>query len=62
MSEALGTVHIRGRELLRGPVSPKLVFEQIVAPVPEIMDGYLYFVDIIFLRMYIYIMGGGIDA
>jgi hypothetical protein len=46
MAEKLGTVHTRGRKLLRGwrwPVGPKLVFDQMVAPVPEIMDSSLYF-------------------
>jgi hypothetical protein len=41
MARALGTVHTSGRGLLRGlwgPVDPELVFDQMVAPVPEIMD------------------------
>jgi hypothetical protein len=45
MAEALGTVHTRGRGLLRGrwsPVGPKLVFDQMAEPVPEIMDDCLY--------------------
>jgi hypothetical protein len=44
-AEALGTVHMRGRRLLRGrwwSVSAKLVFDQMAAPVPEIMDASLY--------------------
>jgi hypothetical protein len=38
-------VHKCGRRLLRGwwwPVGPKLVFDQMAAPVSEIMDGPLY--------------------
>jgi hypothetical protein len=34
--------HTRGRGVLQGswwPVDPKLVFDQIASPVPEIMDG-----------------------
>jgi hypothetical protein len=45
MAEALGTVHIRGWGLIRGwwwPVSPKLLFDQMAAPIPEIMGGSLY--------------------
>jgi hypothetical protein len=45
MAEALGTVHTRGRELFRGLwwlVGPKLVFDLMGAPVPEIMGGSLY--------------------
>jgi hypothetical protein len=45
MVEALGTVHKRGRGLLRGwwwPVGPKLIFDQIATPVQEIMGGSLY--------------------
>jgi hypothetical protein len=44
MSEALRTVHTRGSGLLWGwwwLVGPKLFFDQIAAPVPEIMDGSL---------------------
>jgi hypothetical protein len=46
MVEVLGTVHTRRKALLRGrwcPIGPKLGFDQMVAPVPEIMDGFLYF-------------------
>jgi hypothetical protein len=53
MTEALGTVHIRGRGLLRGscwPVDRKLVFDQMAAPVPEIMEGSLYGVSPTFSR------------
>jgi hypothetical protein len=39
MSEALGTVHACGRGLLRGP---KLVFDQMAAPVLEVMDTTSY--------------------
>jgi hypothetical protein len=45
MAETLRTVHKRGRGLLRGwwwEVGPKLVFDQMASPVPEIMDGSLY--------------------
>jgi hypothetical protein len=41
MVEALGTVQTRGRGLVRRwcwPVDPTLVFDQMAAPVPEIMD------------------------
>jgi hypothetical protein len=41
MAEALGTVHTRGRRLLRRlwwPIGPKLVFVQMAAQVREIMD------------------------
>jgi hypothetical protein len=41
MAEALGTVHTSGRGLLPGwwwPAGSKLVFDQMAAPVPEIMD------------------------
>jgi hypothetical protein len=44
MAEALGTVHMHGRRLFRGwwwSVGRKLVFDQMAAPVPEIMDGSL---------------------
>jgi hypothetical protein len=44
MAEALRTVHTRGRELFRGwwwALSTKLVFDQMIAPVSEIMDGSL---------------------
>jgi hypothetical protein len=44
MVEALGTVLTSGRELFRGwwwPMGPKLVFDHIAAPVPEIMYGSL---------------------
>jgi hypothetical protein len=40
MAEALGTVHARGRGLLRGwwwPVCLKLNFDQIAVPVPKNM-------------------------
>jgi hypothetical protein len=46
MTEALWTVHNRGRELLRGwrwRVDPKLASELTAAPVPEIMDSCLYY-------------------
>jgi hypothetical protein len=39
--KGLGKVHMGGRGLHRGwwwPVGPKLVFDQMAAPVPEIMD------------------------
>jgi hypothetical protein len=45
MAEALGTVHMYGRGLLRErwwPADPTLVFDQMTAPVPEIMDSNLY--------------------
>jgi hypothetical protein len=45
MAEALRTVHTGRRELLRGcwwPVGPKLVFDQMAAPVPEIMAVSFY--------------------
>jgi hypothetical protein len=45
MAEAWGTVHTLGKGLLRGwwwPVGPKLVFDQMAAPVPEIINGSLY--------------------
>jgi hypothetical protein len=42
MSEALGMVHTCGRGLLRGPVDPKLGFDQTAAEVPEIMVTTLY--------------------
>jgi hypothetical protein len=41
MAEALETVHTHGRGLLRGwwcPIGPKLFFNQMAAPVPELMD------------------------
>jgi hypothetical protein len=44
MALALGMVHMRGRGLLQGcwwPVGPILVFAQMAASVPEIMDGSL---------------------
>jgi hypothetical protein len=40
----LGTVYMCGRGLLRGlwwPVGPKLIFDQMAAQVPEIMDKIL---------------------
>jgi hypothetical protein len=40
----LGTVHTRGRGLLREwlwSVGPKLAFDQMAASVPQIMDGCL---------------------
>jgi hypothetical protein len=43
MTEALGTVHARRRGLLQGwrwSVDPKLVFEQMAAPVVEIIDVF----------------------
>jgi hypothetical protein len=45
MAEALGTVHMREMALLRWgwrPVDPKLVFDQITEPVPEIIDTTSY--------------------
>jgi hypothetical protein len=42
MTEVLETVHKGGKELLRGlwlPIGPKLGFDRMTAPVPEIMDG-----------------------
>jgi hypothetical protein len=45
MAEALGKVHARRRGLVRQwwwPEGPKLVFDQMAAPVPEIMNGSLY--------------------
>jgi hypothetical protein len=45
MAESLGTVHTHVEGWLRGwwwPVSPKLVFDQVTASVPEIMDDSLY--------------------
>jgi hypothetical protein len=45
MAEALGTVRRRGRRLLGGwwwPGGTKLIFDQMVLPVPEIMNGSLY--------------------
>jgi hypothetical protein len=44
MAELLGTVHTLENGLLRWfywPVSPKLAFDRMAAPVPEIMDGSL---------------------
>jgi hypothetical protein len=44
MVEVLGMVHMGGRGLLRGrwwSVGPKLIFDQMVAPVLEIVDGSL---------------------
>jgi hypothetical protein len=41
MAEGLGTVHSRGRELLRGwwwPTDPKVVSYQMATPAPEVMD------------------------
>jgi hypothetical protein len=41
MVEVIGTVHMRTRGLLQGwwlPVGRKLIFDQMVPPVPEIMD------------------------
>jgi hypothetical protein len=43
MAEALVTVHTRKRRLFRGwwwPVVSKLVFDQMAAPVPKIIDGF----------------------
>jgi hypothetical protein len=45
MAETLGTVYMHGRGLRQGrwwPVGPKLDFDKMAAPVPEIMDGSLY--------------------
>jgi hypothetical protein len=44
MAEALRTVHTRGMKLLWGwwwPEGPKLGFDKMAGPVPEIMDGSL---------------------
>jgi hypothetical protein len=44
VAELLGTVPMCGRGLLRGgwwPVGTKLVFDQMAAPLPEMMD-YVY--------------------
>jgi hypothetical protein len=41
MAELLGTMHTHGMGLLQGwwwPKVPRLVFDQMAAPVPEIMD------------------------
>jgi hypothetical protein len=46
MAEALATTHTRGRVLLREqwwPIGPKLIFNQMAAPVPEIMDSSLFY-------------------
>jgi hypothetical protein len=43
LAEALGKMHTLGWGLLRGwwwPVGPKLVFNQVAAPVQEIMDAF----------------------
>jgi hypothetical protein len=45
MAGTLEMVHKREKGLFGGwwwPVGPKLVFDQMAAPVPEIMDGPLY--------------------
>jgi hypothetical protein len=45
IAEALVMVHMWGREVLRGwwwPVGPNLVFDQMAAPVLEIVGGSLY--------------------
>jgi hypothetical protein len=44
MAEALGAVHTRGRELLRGwwVMCRHRFFDQMAASVPEILDGFLY--------------------
>jgi hypothetical protein len=45
MAEALGMMHELGRVLLLGllwPVDPKLVFDQMAAPMLEIMDDSLH--------------------
>jgi hypothetical protein len=47
MAECLETEHTCGRGPLRRwlwPVGPKLVFEQMAAPVPEVMNGSLYII------------------
>jgi hypothetical protein len=41
MAEALGTVHARGRGW-KWPVGPKLVLDQMAAPVPEIVHTISY--------------------
>jgi hypothetical protein len=42
MAEAMETMHTRGRRLLRGWWwRPKLVFDQIAAPVSQILEGSL---------------------
>jgi hypothetical protein len=41
MAEVLGTMNMRGRGLPQGwwwPLGPKLVFDKMAAPFPEIMD------------------------
>jgi hypothetical protein len=56
MAEALGTVHTPWRGLLREwwwPVDPKLVFDQLAASVPEIMDGSLYTAPVLYKRLHI---------
>jgi hypothetical protein len=45
MAEVLGMVYTHGRGLLRGwwwPLGPKLIFNQMAAPVPEIIYGPLH--------------------
>jgi hypothetical protein len=45
IAEALGTVHTHERGLLQGqwwPIGPKLILDQMAAPVPEIGDGSMY--------------------
>jgi hypothetical protein len=49
-------VHTRRRRLLPGrwwPVGPKLVFDQMADPIPEIMEHSLYFVFYKTLKVYI---------
>jgi hypothetical protein len=47
MAEVKGMVHMGGKRLLQGwwcPVCRKLAFDQMAAPVPDMMDtGFLYF-------------------
>jgi hypothetical protein len=45
MTETLVEAHTHGRGLLRGwwwPVGPQLVFDQVVSPVPDIIEDSLY--------------------
>jgi hypothetical protein len=56
MAEALEAVHMRGRVLLRGwcwPVRPKLLFNQMAAPVKKSMDTTSH------LWIFLYLDGGG---
>jgi hypothetical protein len=56
MAEAMRKVHTCGRDLLRRqwwPVGPKLVFDQMPTPVPEIMDGSLHY-NTFFLQLFLF--------